>query len=99
MKPKTHKPIGPFVLVEKIEQKEEVTDAGIIIVEDGRRAKKQYSKVLALGRLINKNKTQTLPMDLRIGDTVMYCKGEGVDLGNNQELVAYEKLFAKVGKE
>ena len=66
------KPLGGRVIVEPIEQ-EETTTGGIILPETAKE-KPQEGNVLAAGSGDRNDKGERVPMDLKVGDKVLFAK-------------------------
>ena len=72
------KPLGGRVIVEPIEQ-EEMTAGGIILPETAKE-KPQEGKVLAAGPGERNEKGERVPMELKVGDKVLFAKYSGTDI-------------------
>lgn len=72
------KPLGGRVLVEPIEQ-EEVTAGGIVLPETAKE-KPQQGKVLAAGPGDRNDKGERIPMEVKVGDTVLFAKYSGTEV-------------------
>lgn len=72
------KPLGGRVIVEPIEQ-EEMTPGGIILPETAKE-KPQEGKVLAAGPGDRNEKGERVPMELKVGDKVLFAKYSGTDI-------------------
>lgn len=72
------KPLGGRVIVEPIEQ-EEMTAGGIILPETAKE-KPQEGKILAAGPGDRDDKGQRVPMDLKVGDKVLFAKYSGTEI-------------------
>lgn len=72
------KPLGGRVLVEPIEQ-EEVTASGIVLPETAKE-KPQQGKILAAGPGDRNDKGERIPMDVKVGDTVLFAKYSGTEV-------------------
>ena len=72
------KPLGGRVIVEPIEQ-EEMTAGGIILPETAKE-KPQEGKVLAAGPGDRNEKGERVPMELKVGDKVLFAKYSGTDI-------------------
>ncbi len=72
------KPLGGRVLVEPIEQ-EEVTAGGIVLPETAKE-KPQQGKVLAAGPGERNDKGERIPMEVKVGDTVLFAKYSGTEV-------------------
>ena len=92
------KPLGNRVVIEPTESDEQMSTGGIFI-PDTAKEKPQEGKVVAVGpgRLTDEGKR--VPMDLKVGDTVVYSKYSGTEYkqGEIEYLVLREDdiLFTK----
>lgn len=74
----TLKPLGNRVVVEPIEQ-EEVTAGGIVLPETAKE-KPQKGKVLSVGPGERDESGKRIPMDVSVGDTVLFAKYAGTEV-------------------
>jgi chaperonin GroES len=72
------KPLGDRVIVEPIEQ-EETTASGIILPETAKE-KPQEGTVLAVGPGRYGEEDERIPMDVKVGDRVLYAKYAGTEV-------------------
>ena len=72
------KPLGGRVIVEPIEQ-EEMTAGGIILPETAKE-KPQEGKILATGPGDRKEDGERIPMEVQVGDKVLYAKYSGTEV-------------------
>jgi chaperonin GroES len=72
------KPLGGRVIVEPIEQ-EEMTAGGIILPETAKE-KPQEGKVLAAGPGERDEDGERIPMEVQVGDRVLYAKYSGTEV-------------------
>ena len=72
------KPLADRVVVEPLES-EEVTAAGIVLPETAKE-KPQKGKVLAAGPGKKDDKGKVTPMDVAVGDVVLYAKYGGTEI-------------------
>ena len=72
------KPLGGRVIVEPIEQ-EEMTAGGIILPETAKE-KPQEGKVLAAGPGERDEDGERIPMEVQVGDKVLYAKYSGTEV-------------------
>lgn len=72
------KPLGGRVIIEPIEQ-EEMTAGGIILPETAKE-KPQEGKVLAVGPGDRDDKGARVPMDVKVGDKVLFAKYSGTEV-------------------
>ncbi|HKY56026.1 MAG TPA: co-chaperone GroES [Anaerolineales bacterium] len=75
------KPLGGRVIVEPIEQ-EEMTAGGIILPETAKE-KPQEGKILAAGPGDRDEDGERIPMEVKVGDTVLYAKYSGTEVKVN----------------
>ena len=71
-------PLGGRVIVEPIEQ-EEMTAGGIILPETAKE-KPQEGKILATGPGDRKEDGERIPMEVQVGDKVLYAKYSGTEV-------------------
>ena len=72
------KPLGGRVIVEPIEQ-EEMTAGGIILPETAKE-KPQEGKILASGTGDRDEDGERIPMEVKVGDKVLYAKYSGTEV-------------------
>ncbi len=86
------KPLGNRIVVERIEQKETRT-AGGIIIPDTAKEKPTQGTVVAVGPGTRKDDGSYIPMNLRVGDRVLFGKwgGTEVKIGNKEYLLMKEE--------
>jgi len=72
------KPLGGRVIVEPIEQ-EEMTAGGIILPETAKE-KPQEGKILAAGPGDRDDEGKRIPMEVKVGDKVLYAKYSGTEV-------------------
>jgi chaperonin GroES len=72
------KPLGGRVIVEPIEQ-EEMTAGGIILPETAKE-KPQEGKILAAGPGDRDEAGARIPMEVKVGDKVLYAKYSGTEV-------------------
>ncbi len=77
------KPLGDRLVVEPIER-EERTASGIILPETAKE-KPQEGKVLAAGPGRTDDDGKRVPMDVKVGDTVLYAKYAGTEVKINDK--------------
>lgn len=76
-------PLGNRVVAERIEQEEQVS--GGIIIPDSAKEKGQTAKIIAAGPGSKKDDGTVVPLDVKVGDTVMIGKYAGNDITINGE--------------
>jgi chaperonin GroES len=86
----TIRPLLDRILVERTEQ-DERTPGGIII-PDAAKEKPKQGKVIAVGPGAKDEHGDRIPMDVRVGDTVLFSQWSGAEtrLGDAQYLVLKE---------
>ena len=72
------KPLGGRVIVEPIEQ-EDITAGGIILPETAKE-KPQEGKILAAGPGDRDEDGKYIPMEVKVGDKVLYAKYSGTEV-------------------
>jgi chaperonin GroES len=72
------KPLGGRVLVEPIEQEE--TTAGGIILPETAKEKPQEGMILAAGPGDRDEAGERIPMEVQVGDKVLYAKYSGTEV-------------------
>ena len=72
------KPLGSRLVVEPIEQ-EDVTASGIVLPETAKE-KPQKGKVLSMGPGDRDEDGKRIPMDVKVGETVLYAKYSGTEI-------------------
>jgi chaperonin GroES len=72
------RPLGDRVWVEPIER-EETTASGIILPETAKE-KPQEGKVLAVGPGVRNDKGDRQPLDVKVGDRVLFAKYAGTEI-------------------
>ena len=92
------RPLHDRLLVRRIEEKE--TDKGGIIIPDTAKEKPQEGQVLAVGNgKILENGTK-LPLDVKVGDKILFGKYSGTDIkidGEEVLILREDEVLAVVG--
>lgn len=85
------KPLGDRVIIE-VKKEEEQTVGGIVLAGNAKE-KPQTGKVVAVGTGLVTSEGKTLPMNVKVGDTVMYDKyaGSTVKYEGQEYLVVHDK--------
>lgn len=85
------KPLGDRVIIE-VKKEEEQTVGGIVLAGNAKE-KPQTGKVVAIGTGLVTSEGKTLPMNVKVGDTVMYDKyaGSTVKYEGQEYLVVHDK--------
>ena len=94
----TFKPLGNRIVVERSEEDEQVS-AGGIYIPDTAKEKPQEGKVVAVGPGRLSDDGKRVPMEVAVGDTIVYSKYSGTEYraGDTEYLVIREDdvLFKK----
>lgn len=91
------KPLGNRVVVEPIEQ-EEVTAGGIVLPETAKE-KPQKGNVLSVGPGERDDQGKYIPMDIVVGDVVLFAKYSGTEIkvdGKKLLILRDADILAKV---
>ena len=72
------KPLGNRIVVERSEDEDQISSGGIYI-PDTAKEKPQEGKVVAAGPGRLTDEGNRVPMDLKVGDTVVYSKYAGTE--------------------
>ena len=90
-------PLHDNVLVRRIEEKETVK--GGIIIPDTAKEKPQEGEVVAVGAGKYNSKGERNPLDVKVGDRVLFEKWGGSDVKIQDEeylIIPEEKILAKI---
>ncbi len=91
------KPLGNRVVVEPIEQ-EEVTAGGIVLPETAKE-KPQKGNVLSVGPGERDDNGKYIPMDVAVGDVVLFAKYSGTEIkidGKKVLILRDSDILAKI---
>ena len=85
------KPLGDRILIERIEEMEKVSPGGIII-PDTAQEKPTQGKVMAVGPGRRDKDGQRLPIEIKVGDRVVFGKwgGNEIKIDGNEYLLLKE---------
>ncbi len=72
------RPLHDRILIRRVEEKETVK--GGIIIPDTAREKPQEGEVVAVGTGKKTDKGERVPLDIKVGDHVLWSKYSGTDL-------------------
>ena len=72
------KPLGDRIVIKVIEDTEQTS--GGIFIPDSAKEKPQKGEVVAVGLGKTNEKGEREPMDVKVGDTVLYAKYAGTDI-------------------
>jgi chaperonin GroES len=73
------KPLGDRVIIERIKEDEQKSDGGIII-PDTAKEKPVKGKVIAVGPGAIQEDGKRTPMEIKVGETVLYGKYAGTEM-------------------
>ena len=85
------KPLGDRIVIKVIEDTEQTS--GGIFIPDSAKEKPQKGEVVAIGQGTMNEKGEREPMDVKVGDTVLYAKYAGTDI--KMDGVEYKILSVK----
>jgi chaperonin GroES len=91
------RPLGNRVWIEPVER-EEMTASGIILPETAKE-KPQEGKVLAVGPGIRNDKGERQPLDVEVGDRVLFAKYAGTEIkhdGTKYLIMRESDILARV---
>ncbi|MYC67610.1 MAG: co-chaperone GroES [Acidobacteriia bacterium] len=85
------RPLHDRILVERLEESEQQSSGGIII-PDSAKEKPQQGKVVAVGNGKKKDDGTVVPLDVSVGDTILFGKysGSEVNVDDNEYLIMRE---------
>lgn len=72
------KPLGDRIVIKVVEETEQTS--GGIFIPDSAKEKPQRGEVVAVGLGKMNEKGEREPMDVRVGDTILYAKYSGTDV-------------------
>jgi chaperonin GroES len=88
------KPLSDRVVIEPLEKDQETFAGGQLVLPDTAKEKPQQGKILAVGPGRLDEDGKRIPMDVKVGDTVVYAKYSGTSFKTED---GKEILFLKVG--
>jgi chaperonin GroES len=71
------KPLGDRLVVEPLEKEQETFAGGQLVLPDTAKEKPQQGKVLAVGPGRLDEDGKRVPMEVKVGDTIVYAKYSG----------------------
>ncbi len=92
------KPLGNRLVVEPIEE-EEITAGGIVLPETAKE-KPQKGTVLAVGPGERNEKGEFMPLEVKVGDKVLFAKYSGTEVkydGKKLLIMRESDILAKLG--
>ena len=93
------RPLHDRVLVESLESEEKT--AGGIIIPDTAKEKPQEGKVIAVGPGAKTEEGKIIPMDVKVGDRVLFGKWSGTEVkvdGKEYSIMKESDIIGVVGK-
>ncbi len=93
------RPLHHRVLVESLESEEKT--AGGIIIPDTAQEKPQEGKVIAVGPGAKTEEGKIIPMDVKVGDRVLFGKWSGTEVkvdGKEYSIMKESDIMGVVGK-
>ena len=91
------KPLGDRIVVKVIEDTEQTS--GGIFIPDSAKEKPQKGEVVAVGLGKMNDKGEREPMDVQVGQTVLYAKYAGTDVkmdGNEYKILSIKDALAVI---
>ena len=92
------RPLHDRVLIRRVEEKESVR--GGIIIPDTAKEKPQEGEIIAAGNGRTKDDGTVIPLDVKVGDRILFGKYSGTDITlDNEELLILreEDILAVIG--
>ena len=91
------KPLGERIVIKVVEETEQTT--GGIFIPDSAKEKPQKGEVVAvvLGKINDKGERE--PMDVKVGDTILYAKYSGTDVkvdGTEYKILSIKDALAVI---
>ena len=93
------RPLHDRVLIESLESEEKT--AGGIIIPDTAKEKPQEGKVIAVGPGSKSEDGKAIPMDVKVGDRVLFGKWSGTEVkvdGKEYSIMKESDIMGVVGK-
>jgi chaperonin GroES len=91
------RPLHDRVVLKRIEEKEQVR--GGIIIPDSAKEKPQEGEVVAVGRGKSRDNGEVVPLDVKVGDRVLFGKYSGSEIkidGQDLLIVKEEEILGVV---
>ena len=83
------RPLHDRVLIESLESEEKT--AGGIIIPDTAKEKPQEGKVIAVGPGAKSEDGKTIPMDVKVGDRVLFGKWSGTEVKSGWQRIQHHE--------
>jgi chaperonin GroES len=91
------KPLGDRIVIKVIEDTEQTS--GGIFIPDSAKEKPQKGEIVAVGQGKTLDSGEREPMDVKVGDTVLYAKYSGTDVkidGVNFKILSIKDVLAVI---
>ncbi len=91
------KPLGERIVIKVVEETEQTT--GGIFIPDSAKEKPQKGEVVAVGLGKMNDKGEREPMDVKVGDTILYAKYAGTDVkvdGTEYKILSIKDALAVI---
>ena len=91
------KPLGDRIVIKVIEDTEQTS--GGIFIPDSAKEKPQKGEVVAIGQGKMNEKGEREPMDVKVGDTILYAKYAGTDVkmdGTEYKILSIKDALAVI---
>lgn len=91
------KPLGERIVIKVVEETEQTT--GGIFIPDSAKEKPQKGEVVAIGLGKMNDKGEREPMDVKVGDTILYAKYSGTDVkvdGTEYKILSIKDALAVI---
>lgn len=91
------KPLGERIVIKVVEETEQTT--GGIFIPDSAKEKPQKGEVVAVGLGKMNDKGEREPMDVKVGDTILYAKYSGTDVkvdGTEYKILSIKNALAVI---
>ena len=91
------KPLGERIVIKVIEETEQTT--GVIFIPDSAKEKPHIGEVVAVGLGKMNDKGEREPMDVKVGDTILYAKYSGTDVkvdGTEYKILSIKDALAVI---
>lgn len=93
----TIKPLGDRIVIKVIEDSEQTT--GGIFIPDSAKEKPQKGEVIAVGPGKTLDSGEREPLDVKVGETILYAKYSGTDVkieGQNYKILSVKDALAVI---
>jgi chaperonin GroES len=74
------RPLGDRVVISAAEEEEQTFAGGKLVLPETAKEKPQKGKILAAGNGKKDDNGKVVPMDVKVGDTVLYAKYAGTEV-------------------